>query len=743
MTRPTAVKFTDEDLNRWKREISPIGIIGSRVPLRRDGKEYAGLCPFHPDKNPSFKVYKLDDAVWGYKCFGCGESGNLFQFIQKFDALSFNAAVEKVLSEAGIAGWQDGQEQAPPPTGSKSKKIATFTMAQYSPAIAALEKSTEAQKWLADRGIGMDVSRKFCLGFVQSAEKISPNNLWVKDGWILFPTLSEDRQTVTAVKYRSLVAKKAKKSGKGNSGILRALDTDTTLFNLQAVDPQSDVWVVEGEPDTLVMAQAGYVTVGLPMSGYKPTEEEIETLLAARRVFLAGDTDKTGIAAMTSLQNRLNGSTFVIRWPNGRKDANDVFTKDCGNDIEKFRALVEDRKSRAVQTRPEAIIVRGDQIQVRSIRWLWNEKIPLGKITLMAGNPDNGKSLAATSIAATCSTGGRFPGSAVDGEPADVLMLLGEDDLDDTAVPRLIAANANLKRIHFIQAVRPTQQDDREVRLDFDIPAIEAQLENNPAIRLVIIDPISNYLGDISMVAEQEVRSILIPLKRAAEKFKVAVVIVMHLNKKTDLEAISRVGGAMAFIGVARCSWLFARNVQEKTEETPDTPPDSQKHDTFSMLRIKNNLVSATRAGLSYSVAVRPVLVGQEMKPIPYVVWGDVIEGSADDALGSARRQVNEPGPTRGVGRPNDALQRAIHWLEGYLQDNKPKPSVTLIADAKNGAGISVETLRRAKEKMGVADFKQGKNWFWRLLPMNEQGSDESIEEVSRQRDLSLDEETV
>ncbi len=206
-------KYSHEELTRWKREIDPAPIIGSRMTLHRENSEYIGNCPpcfhdvivGHPDKTPSFKVYKLDDGTWGFKCFGCGANGNVYQFVQTFDKISFKAAVAKVLAEAGGSGWQDGAEQADTSLPEQEpKKHATFSMAEYSPAIASLEFSPEAQKWLAKRGISMETARKFCIGFVQSAEKITSHNAWLTDGWVTFPTLSADRQTVTAVKYRSL-----------------------------------------------------------------------------------------------------------------------------------------------------------------------------------------------------------------------------------------------------------------------------------------------------------------------------------------------------------------------------------------------------------------------------------------------------------------------------------------------------------------------------------------------------------
>ncbi len=485
------------------------------------------------------------------------------------------------------------------------------------------------------------------------------------------------------------------------------------------------MWIAEGEPDTLVLAQTGLVGVGYPSASYRPTESECELLSTARRRFLAGDNDAAGTKTMADLQKRLRGATYLIHWPNNRKDANDVLTNECGNDQEKFKALIEDLKARAMQTETEPILRNGDEIPSKKINWLWEGKIPLGKITLFAGNPDNGKSLASTSVAAICTQGDQFPESTERNEPADVLLLLGEDDLEDTAVPRLRAAQAAMKRIHFLEAVRPVNEENREVRLDLDIPAIEKQLKQNSNIRLVIIDPISNYLGEVSMMQEQDVRSILIPLKRTAEKFNVAIVIIMHLNKKNDLDAISRVGGAMAFIGVARCSWLFARNVSEPEGEGEEAKeqPTEKKPDTFSMLRIKNNLVSYSRAGLSYSIAVRPVSIDGEHIHTPYVVWGTAVKGSADDALNTRRH--SDSATSRVPGRPADKLQQAIRWLEAALQDGQPHESKKLIDAAKHAVPrIPRDNLDRAYGAMPghVKPFPKGKAWYWQLEPLNETG---------------------
>jgi CHC2 zinc finger/AAA domain/Toprim-like len=360
-TQCAAEKYTNEQLNQWKRQINPAVVIRSRISIRRENAEFVGCCPDvfhktktgHSDTHPSFKIYKMDDGIWAFKCFSCGSNGNVFQFVEKFDGIRFKAAVEKVLAEAGVEGYaQEGQPaQEFVPDDTPQKEYTTFPITSYAPAITAFERATGAHKWLESRGIGLEVARQFQLGYVQSATLYTPKNDWMNDGWILFPTLSADGRTVTAIKCRSIVAKKIKRAdGSKNSGILRAPNTSTTMYNMNAVVPHEDIWIVEGEPDTLVMTQAGQNTVGLPMAGYKPSDEEIEILSSLpKRRFIAGDNDYTGSKATELLQKKLRGETYVIRWASSRKDANDVLTNDCGNDAGKFRALVEGLKTRATQ----------------------------------------------------------------------------------------------------------------------------------------------------------------------------------------------------------------------------------------------------------------------------------------------------------------------------------------------------------------------------------------------------------
>jgi len=686
--------YTDDDLNRWKREINAGPIIASRIALRRENAEWVALCPFHREKTPSFKVFKSDDGFWLFHCFGCSAQGNVFQFIQKFDKVSFPEAVATVLELAGAAGPAEVETQ---PT--KPKELRTFPIEQYTPTESALEGSAIGQKWITDRGITMETARRFHLGFVQDATTVAgTNHPWAKMGWVLFPTLSDDGRTVTAVKYRSIVAKKDMIGDKSVSGILRAQNTATTLYNLREVNATEDVFIAEGEPDTLVLSQAGVPCVGYPSAQYRPTSDECAVLMKANRRFLAGDTDTTGTEALNKLWKKLPENTFRIEWPNHRKDANDVLLNECEGNPDKFSALLATLKAKARGTKSSVgdytkppRLRPGKDIKPKKVKWLWNERVPLGKITLLAGNPDNGKSLAANSLAASVTTGGSFPDSPNLLPPSDVLMLVGEDDIDDTAVPRLMAAKADMSKIHFAD----TDTDEAgEIRLDKHLPVVEQWLNENPNIRLVVIDPISNYLGDVSMVAEQEVRSVLIPLKSLASRKNVAVVLVMHLNKKSELDAISRVSGAMAFIGVARCSWLFVRDEADE---------DGAVRDSFSMVRIKNNLAKASSGGLAYHIDTAKVPVEGETEPAwaPFVVWGGIVQKSADDAL-------KHPDKQHGPGRPPLQHFAAMQWLTEQLQDGA-KPLADIEHAGVNLHGFSKRTLREVRNELGVITFPSGK----------------------------------
>jgi len=336
----------------------------------------------------------------------------------------------------------------------------------------------------------------------------------------------------------------------------------------------------------------------------------------------------------------------------------------------------------------------GDKVSLRKINWLWHSRIPFGKIVLFTGNPDNGKSVCAASIAAICTSGGVFPQGDAKVTPFKVLMMVGEDDIDDTVAPRLVAAGADMPKIKFFEGVRLDESvplgETRGIRLDEHIGVLETILEQNPDIRLVIVDPISNYLGGKSMNGEQDVRGILIPLKQIAARLGVAVILVMHLNKKSDLDAISRVGGAMAFTGVARCSWLFARD---------ESSEDGQLLDTFTMSRIKNNLARADQGGLSFRLEAVPVMTDDGATTAVRTVWGAESKKSADSVLNKSKNPAH---------RPNKQTSACIDWLFDFLKDGAKRLDEIEPA-GKAMYGFSPTTIASARKQGGILTFPSHK----------------------------------
>lgn len=334
---------------------------------------------------------------------------------------------------------------------------------------------------------------------------------------------------------------------------------------------------------------------------------------------------------------------------------------------------------------------RASHVKVKNIRWLWQDRVPFGKLTVFAGNPDQGKSLVTMYMVAQLTIGAPLEGSDKVLPPFEVLVMAGEDDAEDTIVPRLKSMGADLDKIHLVQSITTSgqgaTQEEREVQLDTDIKALEVLLAQHPSVRMIVVDPISNYLGRANMNREQEVRAILIPLKNLAARTGISIVAVMHLNKNSEASAIHRIGGAMAFSGVARAAWMFTEN-----------PDDRDEH---FMLKIKKN-IGLRIGGLKYKIDTRTLDIDGETTYQPYIIWTGATDSSADDLiLGSI------------MGRPSKEKEDAKDWLADFLKDGRQ----TAMDVEKFGkhAGHAIGTLQRAKDDIGAQSIQEDRRWYWQL----------------------------
>ena len=347
------------------------------------------------------------------------------------------------------------------------------------------------------------------------------------------------------------------------------------------------------------------------------------------------------------------------------------------------------RGQRPMETSAEVEIDSYSSIACEKIHWLWFGRIARGKLNLFVGDPGEGKSLATIDLSARVSTGTAFPDGAPC-EAADVLILSAEDDPKDTVKPRLVAAGADVSHVHRVNSVKVTLADGQTgqsfFNLERDVEKLGEALDKFPAIKLLIIDPISAYMGGrIDTHNDAAVRSVLAPLAGLAAERGIAIVAVMHL-RKSDAIALLRVSGSVGFVAAARIVWGFGKD--------PDNP------ERRVMIAVKNNL-AAFSCPLAYRIAALP---GNDAASIEWLK--DQIMLNADEVLNS------DPRHRRTNARQQD---RAEEWLQDLLKDG-PVPQQR-IEDASAREDFSWATVRRAKDTIRAKSRKAafGGGWLWEL----------------------------
>jgi len=306
-------------------------------------------------------------------------------------------------------------------------------------------------------------------------------------------------------------------------------------------------------------------------------------------------------------------------------------------------------------------------IEPREVAWLWRERIPLGRLTVLAGRPGVGKSFVTVDFASRVSTGMAWPDGSVNESAGGVLFFAAEDDPADTIRPRLDAAGANIERVYYCRNV--------------DLAEIESYIDRVPNCRLVVIDPIGSYLGRyVDAYRENEVRAVLEPLAEIASRRSIAVILVAHTRKAWASFADDSVLGSRAFVGLARAVWHVTKDPHDQTRRL--------------FLPGKSNLSRET-SGHAFWIAPDP----------PRVQWLGRVDLQADDLATEE--------PTRG--RKSEVRNAAVDWLRTLLRDGAM--SVQEIRKAAQEAGFSWRTVRRAAETLPIERRKKafGGGWEWRL----------------------------
>ena len=341
---------------------------------------------------------------------------------------------------------------------------------------------------------------------------------------------------------------------------------------------------------------------------------------------------------------------------------------------------------------------------MRAITWFWPDRFAMGKLALIGGLPDKGKGLISSFLMAACTGAEPLDLPCKEGRTPKgrAIWFSAEDDIEDTVVPRLVAAGADLDKVE-IMGMTKHPGGERMFNLATDLELLKKKIEELGDVVLLIIDPVSAYLGvgKVNNSSTTDVRAVLAPLTRLAEEKKICVVGVMHFNKKADVtDAMLRIADSLAYVAAARHVYVVVDD------------PEDEKARLF--VKAKNNLAPDQHA-LRYRVGMRKVGNDPDTKEeiwAPYVEWGaNHVEITATEAM-------------EGASSKGSAKQEAEEFLRSQLA-NGPVPQ-SEIEDAAKAHGISITgALRRARQQLGVIPRKEkGKAngaWTWEL-PQTTQG---------------------
>lgn len=357
-------------------------------------------------------------------------------------------------------------------------------------------------------------------------------------------------------------------------------------------------------------------------------------------------------------------------------------------------------------------------LEPQPLHWLVPGYLPLGKLVLLAGDGGHGKSVLTLHLAACLSTG-RMPFGLVGAtnyEPVSTLLVSCEDDYEDTILPRLMTAGADLKRIFRVDCT----YDANGKPVPFSLAhyqAIENELKQHPEIKLIVVDPAGAYVGrsGIDDHKDSELRALLGPLTELAARQGVTILIVKHLNKGATAKAVHKVGGSAGYVNAVRAAYLVA----------PD--PDDENRKFF--LPLKFNICMKPQALAFRFASLSP----EEQAPILArctrlsdaekaqlgaqlfrMAWEGAVNAEADDVMAPRTRTEESIQKT----------DKAGEWLLQYLA-NGPKPSKELFAEATRN-GLSRNSIFRAKKELDEQvrarkpDFHG--DWIWELTVRDSSG---------------------
>jgi len=470
------------------------------------------------------------------------------------------------------------------------------------------------------------------------------------------------------------------------------------LQELLQADRERWVFLPEGEKDADRLWNEGLVATTNPMGTDNWTDGYAE-FLNDRRVAIIPDNDTAGHRharkVYESIQRVGAPDVRIVNLP-GLPDKGDVsYWLDNGGTKDKLLELTD--KSNTIEPRgklfePVTIVLAG--VKAKKICWLWQGRIPLGSVSLIVGNPGLGKSLLTMMMTAHVTTGTPWPDLPDESIPiGSVILVTGEDNLSDVVRPRLDAAGANVNKVFAVEAIIEKDEDGKPINETFfdvskHIEALDSAIADSLDARLVIIDPISAFLGKTDSHKNAEVRGVLTKLAKLAEKRNIAIVCISHLNKSQKSSANFRIMGSVAFNATARAVWYVVRDDELEGQRLFLPGKSNLTKEPFGLAF---NLVS------TFNTEVESVKVVFDTEPV-YMTPDEALETDANE-------------------RSSPKIDEAVDWLKDVLKDGPVDRNEIYSLGESNR--ISGRTIYRAKQKLSVNCEQKGSRGdtksFWTL----------------------------
>ncbi|MBA7627799.1 DNA primase [subsurface metagenome] len=621
--------------------------VRDRYDIKCDNSGKA-LCPFHDDKKPSLSFFQTKAGFWRFKCFGCDKSGSIIDFKMALENLDKKEACRELLDEF------------------KGKSIPKMV------GIKPLSKLDKGKEKTAPKKEKKKIRHKIEYDYKDRDGKIA----YRKVKFIYFDG-SKD------------LFFKHEVEGKPGLWDWTKGKADHVPYNLDKFKGHDDVLICEGEKDanTVTRLKIGLLATTAPTGDASWPDVITQYFKDFKKATFLYDVGaekhvKKHATTLKKAYPKMHVGIASVPMDKKGSDITDYLVTQEGEKSKQMALLDVLDKSKVLVKKKEApdieiIHMALDKVDPRPVEWLWPNRIPLGKLTLLCGDPGTGKSYLSIWMASHVTTGAPWPDLPLEKiTKGVVLAMTAEDGLADTVRIRAGLMGADLKRLIMLEGVRTSKNENEFIDLTRHLPVVESFIKKQNDLRLVIIDVITDYLGAIKLGDPVATRTALIPLAKLAEKYNFALLGITHMNKDEAKRAIYRVTGSISYVAVARAAWLVSRD-----EDDPD------RRRRF-LTPLKMNLAPDPDS-LAFSVSDRGVTF--EDAPAATTASEQLADKETQDEYSQ--------------------FKYAEEFLSTMLK-GEPMLATDIIKEAKN-VGIGERTLKKVKSRLSIESLKKGHIWYW------------------------------